>query len=725
MKNNNNTSTLEGGIYNFVKNVGQHIFGTDRENPNKVNNYQPTNLPPKKILYEMVKNTYQPNSKIPIQGFSIIRETPTLQFYLKDNENVIVVAVRGTIDLKDIGADIGIAIRTLLYSTRYKNDLTTIQEVQQQYPKPPYIYYGVAHSLGGVILHKLIRMGLINEGVSYNPALEATDINDTTTKHYKIYNQDDPLYMLMGKNASNVEVRPNKNRGLASAVIGTTDLGKAINSVRAHLLNNFEGGKIAKHYPLDFGLGVDKYLEKAQDYARKNGYEDYDLVKYANDGKHKLILRGIPFGNKDYDDFISYTLKEGKDVANKHRDSYLKRATKIKGNWKEDPYSPNNLAIKILWGGGRKKKISKYANPIDWEDIKWGSFSNQFKIWKIRHPEYTQIATLDDFARMIKEAPQAFKPITIKRANFYLNVLKPQDRPEYMEGGIAPMVAAEIAYEGAKLVYEFLPDDAKEWVDTQIDSVKEYAMDVFNEIFNTEEVQKARDKAKHDAFMKGQFEKGWRWDEEGNVIQFPRAPNGELWVKLPNPSSPEKFVWIKRTSARAIYEQLKAQERIHRGQQGQMGKSYIDYGDDAIEEQQYQQSQNDPTYNQQLQEATNQQQEEETQNIRSKMGLAKQQQQPIPTYQQPIQQQQTPYSTQQQYQTDPYQQEYEDDIRAQQQPQGGGVIEDIGEFINNLFNKQPKYEPGQTFRINPKTRLEREQDSRVRRNRELQDRRYT
>jgi hypothetical protein len=33
--------------------------------------------------------------------------------------------------------------------------------------------------------------------------------------------------------------------------------------------------------------------------------------------------------------------------------SYLKRATKIKGNWKKDKYSPNNLAINLLWNNSK------------------------------------------------------------------------------------------------------------------------------------------------------------------------------------------------------------------------------------------------------------------------------------------------------------------------------------------------------------------------------------
>ena len=42
----------------------------------------------------------------------------------------------------------------------------------------------------------------------------------------------------------------------------------------------------------------------------------------------------------------------------KHQDKerlkrYLDRATKIKGNWKRDKYSPNNLAINLLWNNSK------------------------------------------------------------------------------------------------------------------------------------------------------------------------------------------------------------------------------------------------------------------------------------------------------------------------------------------------------------------------------------
>jgi len=43
-----------------------------------------------------------------------------------------------------------------------------------------------------------------------------------------------------------------------------------------------------------------------------------------------------------YEDFTKHKDEE-------RRQQYLSRATNIKGNWKKNKYSPNNLAINILW----------------------------------------------------------------------------------------------------------------------------------------------------------------------------------------------------------------------------------------------------------------------------------------------------------------------------------------------------------------------------------------
>ena len=54
------------------------------------------------------------------------------------------------------------------------------------------------------------------------------------------------------------------------------------------------------------------------------------------------------FGSAKNNDFLIYTLLKD-PTAYSHRKSYLARATKIKGDWKKDKFSPNSLAISILW----------------------------------------------------------------------------------------------------------------------------------------------------------------------------------------------------------------------------------------------------------------------------------------------------------------------------------------------------------------------------------------
>ena len=50
----------------------------------------------------------------------------------------------------------------------------------------------------------------------------------------------------------------------------------------------------------------------------------------------------IHFGDSRFEDYT-------KHQDNERRKRYLDRATKIKGNWKQDKYSPNLLSQNLLW----------------------------------------------------------------------------------------------------------------------------------------------------------------------------------------------------------------------------------------------------------------------------------------------------------------------------------------------------------------------------------------
>lgn len=96
----------------------------------------------------------------------------------------------------------------------------------------------------------------------------------------------------------------------------------------------------------------EQYMEAASKSAKKTDY-DPSKLEMASDGDHKLTYttpegKVVPFGKVDYNDFLIYTLTNNK-FADKYRNAYRARATKIKGDWESDKYSPNNLAINILW----------------------------------------------------------------------------------------------------------------------------------------------------------------------------------------------------------------------------------------------------------------------------------------------------------------------------------------------------------------------------------------
>jgi hypothetical protein len=68
---------------------------------------------------------------------------------------------------------------------------------------------------------------------------------------------------------------------------------------------------------------------------------------YVSTRKNKkyMLFNGcktVHFGQLPYEDYTKHKNKT-------RRQNYLRRATNIKGDWKKDPYSPNNLAIHLLW----------------------------------------------------------------------------------------------------------------------------------------------------------------------------------------------------------------------------------------------------------------------------------------------------------------------------------------------------------------------------------------
>lgn len=119
-------------------------------------------------------------------------------------------------------------------------------------------------------------------------------------------------------------------------------------------------GMVKFHKQLEkVGLTHDKYMKQVKILAKDTGY-DPSKVHMSEDENHKCVYHSpdgdVYFGKVGYGDFIIYSWleqqgEEEEGFAEMKRNAYLSRASNIKGKWKDNKYSPNNLAINILWAG--------------------------------------------------------------------------------------------------------------------------------------------------------------------------------------------------------------------------------------------------------------------------------------------------------------------------------------------------------------------------------------
>lgn len=121
------------------------------------------------------------------------------------------------------------------------------------------------------------------------------------------------------------------------------------------------------------GLTPEVYLTKVRYIGMIKGFDPED-IRLATDGKHKIAVKRPDgkyslAGAVGHPDYIIWTTLEHAGLAPegtavRKRNEYRARAMKIKGKWKKDKYSPNNLAINLLWSTSR---VPKYAELRSFE----------------------------------------------------------------------------------------------------------------------------------------------------------------------------------------------------------------------------------------------------------------------------------------------------------------------------------------------------------------------
>lgn len=98
------------------------------------------------------------------------------------------------------------------------------------------------------------------------------------------------------------------------------------------------------------GISPSAYLREARQKASTIGYTG--TLNFSDKDEYKLMMehngKQIYFGRVGYNDFLIYS-RLNKDIAENRRQRFWASHLKIKGKWKQNPYSPNWLALGILW----------------------------------------------------------------------------------------------------------------------------------------------------------------------------------------------------------------------------------------------------------------------------------------------------------------------------------------------------------------------------------------
>ena len=155
-------------------------------------------IPDKSILYEIAGASYTDDYQGDIDGFSLLKQSPTLKFFKKKDYPVIVVGVRGTADFEDLKAWLPVVFNTIVETDRYSKDTQDLLRFQANYRPTEYYYYATGHSLAGVIIDEWLKQGFIIGARTYNPAIQLKDLQNASINNYRVYASGDPLYKLFG-----------------------------------------------------------------------------------------------------------------------------------------------------------------------------------------------------------------------------------------------------------------------------------------------------------------------------------------------------------------------------------------------------------------------------------------------------------------------------------------------------------------------------------------------
>jgi DNA adenine methylase len=242
----------------FLYGIAYPTFNPSRDN---VFNFQPNALlPAPKDMLDMTIQSYKDPAQS-VSNYQLVLDKPTYKFYAK--ESVLIIAVRGTQEFRDVKAWLPVARGDVINTERVSTDLREIQADILNYKD--YTIFGTGHSLAGVILDKLLDRKIILQSVSFNPAVEKGDLLNTENLRY--YLEQDPLFNIMGHFANNTIVLDRPQNLWVRLLKIITPSTASINPATDHFIDKFKP-HMPDNYPQELSGGG---IKLEADIAAKGG----------------------------------------------------------------------------------------------------------------------------------------------------------------------------------------------------------------------------------------------------------------------------------------------------------------------------------------------------------------------------------------------------------------------------------------------------------------------
>jgi len=251
--------------------------------------------PDERDFNQLAKGAY--DGSVP-SNYQLIDQSPTIKIYKKNDDNTIIISVRGSADLRDWKTNFtALPFNRLNKSDRYIEDRNFVGNAIQKYSNGNDIYI-TAHSLGGAVADQLQKdFPQIKSGLSFNPAYQASDFfNPQETTIKRKYHQDDVLGML-GRYLPQSTVETQKPKNFIEKVIGKTP--SIFDRLKGHLLNAFESSKTGGTARFDTtDAGVNQIVEDRYKVNKKNKKVDYLQPAQNNNLKKPIDIQTNNDDNK-------------------------------------------------------------------------------------------------------------------------------------------------------------------------------------------------------------------------------------------------------------------------------------------------------------------------------------------------------------------------------------------------------------------------------------------